>query len=414
MPYEVVRFSAALHRIALTMKGSIVKLFFVFRIAAICILLSVSSAATANAGAGQDSRYQFVLVKENPPSNEQYVSFRAGVSINNQGTAAIGAAITGGYLSVFTYGQPTAQTFEGRCTTGCFMTSINDAGTVAFAGAQTITSNGIILYDEPIIFTVDARTVTRVAQGRDLDNSVSINDYGNVAFSRSSGANGGIYATQGGSVTRISDHTAPFAYPVINNHGTVAFFAYSKEGTSIVTGNGGPLTPIARDKSDAFPAFVLEPTGTLAFNDKGTVAFITYLKGGKIGIVKADGGTFSTIVENTGAFDRFSTVALNNKGQVAFQAYLREPSPDSPVTGIFTGPDPVADKVLAVGDPLFNSTVTQLALWRDGLNDAGQIAFLATLADGRQVIGRTTLTRPAASAVKEEQAQEGAYLRMPF
>jgi hypothetical protein len=396
------------------MKGSIVKLFFVFRVAAICTLLFVSSAATTNAAAGQNSRYQFVLVKENPRWNEQYVSFRAGVSINNQGTAAVGAAITGGFLSVFTYGQPTAQTFEGRCTTGCFMTSINDAGTVAFAGAQTVTSNGIRLYDEPIIFTVDASTVTRVAQGRDLDNSVSINDYGNVAFSRMSGANGGIYAAQGSSLTRISNHSAPFAYPVINNHGTVAFFAYSNEGTSIVTGNGGPLTPIVRDKTDAFPAFVLEPTGTLAFNDNGTVAFISYLKGGKIGIVKADGGTFSTLAENTGAFDRFSTVALNNKGQVAFQAHMRGPNPDRPVTGIFAGPDPVADKVLAVGDPLFNSTVTQLALWRDGLNDLGQIAFLATLADGRQVIGRTTLADPPATAAEEEQGKEGAYLRMPF
>jgi hypothetical protein len=396
------------------MKGSIVKLFFVFRVAAICTLLFVSSAATTNAAAGQNSRYQFVLVKENPQWNEQYVSFRAGVSLNNQGTAAVGAAITGGFLSVFTYVQPTAQTFEGRCTTGCFMTSINDAGTVAFAGAQTVTSNGIRLYDEPIIFTVDASTVTRVAQGRDLDNSVSINDYGNVAFSRMSGANGGIYAAQGSSLTRISNHSAPFAYPVINNHGTVAFFAYSNEGTSIVTGNGGPLTSIVRDKTDAFPAFVLEPTGTLAFNDNGTVAFISYLKGGKIGIVKADGGTFSTLAENTGAFDRFSTVALNNKGQVAFQAHMRGPNPDRPVTGIFAGPDPVADKVLAVGDPLFNSTVTQLALWRDGLNDLGQIAFLATLADGRQVIGRTTLADPPATAAEEEQGKEGAYLRMPF
>jgi hypothetical protein len=201
---------------------------------------------------------------------------------------------------------------------------------------------------------------------------------------------------------------------VINNHGTVAFFAYSKEGTSIVTGNGGPLTTIARDKTDDFPAFVLEPTGTLAFNDKGAVAFITYLRGGKMGIVKTDCGTFNTIAENTGAFDRFSTVALNNKGQVAFQAYLRGPNPDRPVTGIFTGPDPIADKVLAVGDPLFNSTVTQLALWRDGLNDVGQIALLATLADGRQVIARTALTDPESTTAKEEQCREGGYLSLPF
>ncbi len=30
--------------------------------------------------------------------------------------------------------------------------------------------------------------------------------------------------------------------------------------------------------------------------------------------------------------------------------------------GIFTGPDPISDKVIAIGDPLFGSTVTQLAI----------------------------------------------------
>jgi hypothetical protein len=387
-----------------------VKLFFVFRAAAV-LLLSVSFTATASSAASQGSKYQFILVKENPQWNVQYVSFRAGVSINNKGTAAVGAAITGGFLSVFTYDQPIAQTFEGRCTSGCFMTSINDAGTVAFVGSRTVTSNGIALYDEPIVFTVDANDVTPLAQGLDLENSVSINNEGNVAFSRQSGPYGGVYVAQGKSVNRISNHTGPFAYPVINNNGTVAFFAYSTEGTSIVTGSGGALTTNARDKTDAFPAFVLDSTGTLAFNDKGTVAFISHLKGGKTGIVKADGGRFSTIADNTGAYERFSTVALNNTGKVVFQAYLRGATPDRPETGIYTGADPVANKVIAVGDPLFDSTVAQLALWRDGLNDAGQIAFLATLADGREVIGRT---EPVCDAEQEKPPQEGSYLRMPF
>jgi hypothetical protein len=396
------------------MKGNIMRLFFVFRVAAVCFLLFVSSAATDAGVAAHNPKYQFDLVKENDPLNEQYVSFRAGVSINDNGTAAVGAAITGGYLSIFTYGQPTAQTFEGRCTTDCFMTSINDAGTVAFAGSQTIVSNDIIQYIEPIIFTVDARTITRVAQGRDLDNGVSINDEGSVAFSRLSGANGGVYVSQGGREIRISHQGAPFAQPVINNHGTVAFFAYSKQGTSIVTGNGGPLTTIVRDRTDAFPAFLAEQPGTLAFNDKGTVAFISHLGNGQTGVIKAQDGTFSTIAETNGPYVRFSKVALNNKGEVAFQADIPGPTPDNALTGIFTGPDPVANKVLAVGDPLFSSTVTQLSLWRDGLNDAGRIAFLATLADGRQVIGRTTLTCPAAVKSQGKQPSDSSYLKLPF
>ena len=39
--------------------------------------------------------------------------------------------------------------------------------------------------------------------------------------------------------------------------------------------------------------------------------------------------------------------------------------------------------MIAVGDPLDGSTVTGLSLYANALNNAGQIAFSATLADGR-------------------------------
>ena len=45
--------------------------------------------------------------------------------------------------------------------------------------------------------------------------------------------------------------------------------------------------------------------------------------------------------------------SLNNSGTVAFRAFL-----DTGEDGIFTGPDPLADKVIGTGDPLFGSTVT--------------------------------------------------------
>ncbi|WP_446385630.1 DUF7453 family protein [Coleofasciculus chthonoplastes] len=63
---------------------------------------------------------------------------------------------------------------------------------------------------------------------------------------------------------------------------------------------------------------------------------------------------------------------INNKGAIAFEAVL-----DTGEYGIFTGADPVADKVIAIGDPLFGSTVTSLGVSDKGFNDAGQVAFLA-------------------------------------
>jgi hypothetical protein len=53
---------------------------------------------------------------------------------------------------------------------------------------------------------------------------------------------------------------------------------------------------------------------------------------------------------------------------------------------------PVPDKVIAIGDPLFGSTVTGFLLDPEGLNDAGQVAFLAQLADGRIAIARADPT----------------------
>lgn len=75
-------------------------------------------------------------------------------------------------------------------------------------------------------------------------------------------------------------------------------------------------------------------------------------------------------------------MALDDLGRVVLLARR------AGVTGIFGGPDPAADKVIATGDELFRSTVTQLAFHRYGLNDRRQIAFAASLADGRRVVVR--------------------------
>ncbi|MFO0948717.1 MAG: hypothetical protein U1D30_22800 [Planctomycetota bacterium] len=78
-------------------------------------------------------------------------------------------------------------------------------------------------------------------------------------------------------------------------------------------------------------------------------------------------------------FRSFGSVAINNKGDYAFAALL-----DSGISGIFTGTDPVLDKVIGIGDALDGSTVTHIAFQGSGFNDRGQIAFYADLANGRQ------------------------------
>ena len=174
----------------------------------------------------------------------------------------------------------------------------------------------------------------------------SINNLGNIAFEESvdSGASG-IFLTEGSGFKTIAapDPNVVVGRPNLNDSGTVAFhrFFNDRAGEELVTGNGGPLTVVA-DTSGPFQSF---------------------------------GFTFVG----------FTPPALNNSGDVAFFADL-----DSGGSGIFVGPDPVADRVVGTGDTLDGLTVTNLRICDEGLNDSGQLAFQATfndpsLPDGRRV-----------------------------
>ena len=79
------------------------------------------------------------------------------------------------------------------------------------------------------------------------------------------------------------------------------------------------------------------------------------------------------------------TPALNNLGKVAFVA---EPSPDDQV--LVYGADPVADKVIGTGDVLWGKTVSAIGFSRGGLNDFGQLAFVAYFTDGSASVVRAT------------------------
>ncbi len=89
-------------------------------------------------------------------------------------------------------------------------------------------------------------------------------------------------------------------------------------------------------------------------NDDGTVAFDATLDAGGVGVFTGNGGSLTTIADSSDGFLAFATqgVAINNQGDVAFFGFTASQF------GIFTGPDLVADKVIASGDLLFGSPVT--------------------------------------------------------
>ena len=156
---------------------------------------------------------------------------------------------------------------------------------------------------------------------------------------------------------------------VINEKGEVVFL-----GNGVFISNqSGELTNITAGMG------VSEPD----INDDGTVIFGgTNIQGTGLFIYKA--GMIMPIVDESGPLSGFEAfLAINNDETVVFRAFL-----DIGGMGIFTGPDPLADRVIATGDPLFGSTVADLFFFRAGLNDASQIAFWARLEDGTQGIYR--------------------------
>ena len=123
----------------------------------------------------------------------------------------------------------------------------------------------------------------------------------------------------------------------------------------------------------------------LAINEAGNVAYApsVFDPVADIGTLFVDSTkVWDDRIPGFGASPSVEAVALNHGGQVAFQIE------DGNNFGIYTGPDPVVDKVLASGDPLCDATVTDIDFQRYGQNDAGQLALYVRLSDGRNLIVR--------------------------
>ena len=204
----------------------------------------------------------------------------------------------------------------------------------------------------------------------------------------------GLFSGSGGKsgvtthyLTSTSDFDGSDSRPSINNVGDIAFAESIDFESGIFVGREGTFQTIAGPDPDVF---VQEPV----LNDEGTVAFYRSFFDGsnqvdEVVTIDAEGGL--TVVADTSgqyAFFGFRPPSLNNGGDVAFQATL-----DDGTSGIFVGPDPVEDRVIATGDMLDGETVTGLTFCEEGLNDSGQLAFTAFFEDPETLETRVAVFR---------------------
>lgn len=298
-----------------------------------------------------------------------------------------------------------ASTVSGQFNSSIFVFDpvISDSGLVAFT-AQSSANISLVAIDKNDLVTNIAQVGDPVPNGPGVfdtggnigglsffkERQFDIADDGTVVFfaTLDDGTTKGIYTGSGGAlrtfvkdigVLEVTDDLV-----AINNAGQQAAFAATfLSGPSLRIGDADGNVDLQISTGSTQFADI----ESFSLNNNGAVAFTATKDSGERGVFLAGNtGIITTIADSVGPYDSFRDVSVNDFGQVSFIATLDLGGGK----GIFTGSDPIANKVFGTGDQLFNSTVGNIfTLGRDAINDSGNIAFVFDASDG----GKTTVVR---------------------
>lgn len=302
--------------------------------------------------------------------------------INNSGEVAFFAQSTSNVLGIYKgSGGPVTliDDMNGGYLNLGLLPWISDNGEVSFGGTLSNGNQGVFKGSGGPVTTI--ATTGTAFLSLDIQDRTTINSSGVVAFEAIDNSSvDGARMGSGGPTSTLADSTGPLSnfggLVNLNDSGSAAFWTgLDVGGVGIFTSSGGPVTTIV-DTNGTNGNF--NTVGErISHNNAGTVAFTGELTSGVKGVFTGNGGPVSTLVDDTGPFSFFSVASINNNGDVAFFGST------SSSHGIYTGPNIVADKVIEKGDPLDGSSVVSLAASSGFYNDAGQVTFLAFLADNR-------------------------------
>ncbi len=277
----------------------------------------------------------------------------------------------GGALTTIAESGPVfTEIFTGR------RISINSSGEVAFL-ADLVGGGGGVFRGSGGAVTTIADTITDLT-GTNAGSSTSINDAGFVAFSGAIVGITNILIGDGGALSSIAHVGAEYNFvggrPQINNQGVVSFFGTpAGHDTGVFLSDGTTNTEIA-DISGIAAGFLLNG----GLNDNGVASFVALADGSfERRIYIGNGGPLTEVAKVADGFSSLSVPDINNNGQLAFGAGIGALG-----NGIFTGSDPVADRVVGTGDALFGFNVSTIFFTVGGLNNNGDIAFSYRLTNG--------------------------------
>src|SRR5436190_9503807 len=339
------------------------------------ILLSVvtlfSSSLPLRAATGSN-RYQFKAIAT---KDALFSTFGNWPSINNSGDVAFNTVLTqtSNYAIYVGNGISTHEIYNaGPSGTIQNGPTINDSGWVAF-GAYNGSTNSILISN--------GTTTHFVAPG--IVVSPSLNNAGKVTFNAPVGSSReGVALWNNGNTTWLADATANFSgvsEPVVNNSDAVTFMGqdFNTVNTAIYRATTAGRTRVI-GKGDLIRAgqTVTVVGNRPTIDDAGRIVSMMTDSGGVSGLYSFNAdGSIQSITTNQGLFADFTSVygtrpAIDNVSGLVFGAEL-----DDGRMGIFDGPDPTNNKILATGDTLFGRTVDNIVLGYGGLNANGQIAF---------------------------------------
>jgi hypothetical protein len=258
---------------------------------------------------------------------------------------------------------PVADTGDRFADFAPYVPSIDPRGLVAFHASLGTGGSGIFLASDGSV------TDLAVADGL-IDNFVSHPDISGdgswCAYATLRSGEQAVVLGRAGRVAPIADtrdsltRIGPFG-PVMNEAGVVAFRADAgSDRPAIFKADGASIVQVA--DSRRFGAF----HGLPVINGSGRVVFRVDFEGGGQGIIADDDGVPTTLVDTTGALVELGRFpCLNEAGLVAFGATLRDGG-----AGVFLATGDGVARVADVGE--FESVRGAL------LDDGGGVLFFAT------------------------------------
>lgn len=166
-----------------------------------------------------------------------------------------------------------------------------------------------------------------------------------------------------------SEFDTPSSRMSLNEVGQIAF----QDNGIVLSNPDGTMSRIVDSNSGDLAVF--DPS----LNIFGRVAFTgSFFEGDTqvLGVFTSRGGAVTTVADSTGRYSFFQEPSLNDLGQVVFTADLDEFGPNGfPLQGVFTGSNPVRDKVLQTGDTYAGVPVSSVFTCAEALNNLGQIVM---------------------------------------